>query len=319
MTPTIKWQDEKLREMIQLFLSDCKSRNLAETTIGFHTEILNEFENWLWMLAPRKKDWPKMEVRELRIEQVDKTVIKAFIVDCQQRGLSAASINCRIRTLKCFFKKMVEEEEIEPAQNPMTLIHLQRVDRRLKEEITPAELEGLLKFYDGKGFTKTRNKAIIALLADSLMRVGELVTLQVEDVDFEAGTVKVFGKARKERLIGLHPKTAQALHRYWKYRKGIKSEVFFCSKFGKVIAPRQILRVIGDAGEVIGLKSLGPHRFRFSGAIRWIREGGDLNQLRLRLGHSSLAMAQYYADAAGVSHFQFDNAHLSAMNAVRVR
>lgn len=314
MAQTMKWHHgDELVGMVATFLVDCRIRKLADTTIGFYKEILHEFDKWLSQQA--YGDPPK----PFKVGDVDKHTIRAFLVDCEERGLSPASINCRVRTLKIFYKKMIEEEMIAPEKNPMTLIHLQKVDRRLKEEITPAELTGLFQFYNGKGFTQARNKAIIALLADSLIRVGEMVTLPVKDVNFEEGTIKVFGKARKERVIGLHPRTVQALHRFWaKYRKGIKSDVFFCSQSGKAIAPRQVLRVIGDAGEEVGLKNLSPHRFRFSGAIRWIREGGDLNQLRLRLGHSSLAMAQYYADAAGVSKFKFDNTHLSVMDAVRI-
>jgi site-specific recombinase XerD len=142
-----------------------------------------------------------------------------------------------------------------------------------------------------------RNRAIIAFLYDTGVRVGELVHLELDDVDLVAGTARVRGKSRRERTVPISPTLRSLL---WNYINAARpkqlfatSSRLFLSRDGSPIRETAINQWLARAGERVGLH-VYPHKFRHSFATAFLRNGGDPFTLQLILGHSTSDMTRRY-------------------------
>lgn len=154
----------------------------------------------------------------------------------------------------------------------------------------------LLDVCAGRGFAELRDTAIIRLLIDAGMRVGEMAGIKVDDFDFEVGTVLVLGKGRRQRLAPFGAKTALAVRRYTRARSRhpyASAPEMWLGKFGpwKLDAFKQMLARRGDAASIDGLHA---HQFRHTFAHRWLAEGGTEGDLMRIAGWRNRAMLDRY-------------------------
>jgi len=138
--------------------------------------------------------------------------------------------------------------------------------------------------------TPRRNRLIIRLLIVTGLRVAELASIRIEDIDFTNRMIHVWhGKGRKQRVVLVEPETLQALREFCRDRKA--EDLLIGLK------PRQIQNVVKRYAVAAGVKwaaHVSPHRLRDTFAVYWVRHGGDLESLRRLLGHNSLATTQRY-------------------------
>jgi len=138
--------------------------------------------------------------------------------------------------------------------------------------------------------TRPRNRLLIRLLIVTGLRVAELASLRVEDVDLDNAMIYVWsGKGRKQRTVLVDPETLGLLKKYCQDRDP-KSELIGL----RVRRIREIVKRYAIAAGVKWAEYVSPHRLRDTFAVQWVRRGGDLESLRRLLGHSSLAMTQKY-------------------------
>ena len=155
-----------------------------------------------------------------------------------------------------------------------------------------------LKRSRNKLFTSKRDYAILNLFYSSGIRLKELVTLNLNDINFKRGLVKVLGKGNKEREASLTNEAIKVLQGYLKARslwKGNKSKAVFLSRTGTRITKMNIQRNIERYGKEAGInKKVTPHMLRHSIATHYLNAGMDIRKIQNFLGHESLASTQIY-------------------------
>jgi integrase/recombinase XerC len=158
----------------------------------------------------------------------------------------------------------------------------------------------------------TRDRAILELLYAAGLRVGELVSLDLADIQLDERLIRVRGKGRKERLIPFGREARDALHRYlpvragWRHGRAATDEALFVNQRGGRLTDRSVRRILDAAvSRTADLHHLHPHALRHAFATHLLEAGMDLRVIQELLGHSSLSTTQVYTSV--------DLAHLMAV------
>lgn len=193
------------------------------------------------------------------------------------------------RIISSFFSWLEEENYI--IKSPMRRIHKIRTDKTVKETYSDEALEMLRD-----NATNIRDLAIIDLLASTGMRVGELVRLNINDIDFENRECVVFGKGNKERPVYFDARTKIHLRNYLNNRDDDNPALFV-----SLNKPYNRLDISGveirlrSLGRNLGIKKVHPHKFRRTLATRAIDKGMPIEQVQQLLGHSKIDTTMHYA------------------------
>ena len=198
--------------------------------------------------------------------------------------------------------KYLSIEEVELLLNQPYLEGLKYKDELKDKKHNKAQW---LKRTRNKLFTAKRDYAILHLFYSSGIRLKELVNLDLNDIDFKRGIVKVLGKGNREREASLTNEAIKVLQGYIKARslwKGNKGRVVFLSRTGSRITKMNVQRNIERYGEEAGIgKKVTPHMLRHSIATHYLNGGMDIRKIQSFLGHASLASTQIY------THLQTDD------------
>jgi integrase/recombinase XerC len=258
--------------------------------------------------------------------------VRAWLIDSRDR-LSAATLARRLGGLRAFFRYLVREGVV--ACDPTAGLPLPKQPVRLPRPLSvddcvvliehaaptgdPAKLEGAKPEGPFDALRRLRDRALVELLYGTGMRVGELASLDVRDMDLELGEVRVLGKGRKERILPLPSLTRDAL-REWldaRRRPGVLAEPLFISlrsrrdQTARRLGTRDVRRVLRRRALAAGLADrVHPHRLRHSYATHLLDMGADLREIQELLGHTSLSTTQKYT-AVSVEHLRqvYDAAH----------
>lgn len=264
---------------VDSFFFQCKVNNLTEKTHQVYAERMFYFARYL-------------SEKGIDVDNVTKRTIQEYVVYLQER-VSDATVNGRIRVFRCFWNHLCEEE-LWDKQNPCHKMKLIREESRVKPVVSPEQYVEVLKKIDKSTFEGFRNYLMMMVLWDSMMRRGELLSLLTENVDLQSGTLKVYGKGRKERWVPVGPKTLGVLRKYLvNHRNKIGGEVLFCSKLGFGLGPDYVQKLVSRFGKRSGVK-LYPHLIRHSAATNFIRNGGSSAVLQKVLGHTSIVITEKY-------------------------
>lgn len=226
-----------------------------------------------------------LPVRKMTTERM-----REYLSDYQQRrNCSKATIDNIRRNISSFFSWMEEEDHI--LKSPMRRIHKIKTKKTVKEVISDEDIEKLRD-----SCTTLRDLAMIDLLYSTGIRVGELVRLNIEDVNFESRECVVFGKGDKERRVYFDAKTKIHLKNYLESRRDTNRALFVF-----LLAPYNRLAISGveirlrKMGRMLNLKSIHPHKFRRTMATRAIDKGMPIEQVQKILGHSQIDTTMQYA------------------------
>jgi len=207
------------------------------------------------------------------------------------------------------------------------IVHLVTPPKAEEREILPfteAEFKALLaaasrsKAYERPGkrisdhatLQPERMRAILLMLLDTGLRVGEITGLKLLQVDNRNQRIQLMGKGAKERSVPFSPRTAQALWRYLSTRPDAESsEPLFSTYNKRKIDATQLAKSLKALGAKAGVHNVHPHRFRHTFAIQYLRNGGDPYTLQKLLGHSTLDMVKKYLALAQID---IDKAHKRA-------
>lgn len=215
------------------------------------------------------------------------------------------------------------EEKIVP-ENTVHMVTPPKPEEREILPLTEAEFKALVaatsrsKAYERPGkrlsdhatLQPERIRAILLLLLDTGLRVGELTSLKIFQVDHRNQRIQLMGKGAKERSVPFSPRTAQALWRYLSTRPDAEnSEPLFSTHHKRKIDQTQLAKSLKALGAKAGVHNVHPHRFRHTFAIQYLRNGGDPYTLQKLLGHSTLDMVKRYLSLAQID---IDKAHKRA-------
>jgi len=286
----------KLEKHIELFINFLKGeRDVSPHTLRAYGEDLEEF---LRFVDKHPKD-------------IDNLDIRSFLASLYKKGLKKSSIARKLATIRSFLKYLNREGYIK--KNPARLVSSPKVPKTLPRFLTVDETFSLMEAPQGESFRAVRDKAILELLYSSGLRVSELTSLDISDLDIKESLLRVKGKGRKERIVPIGSKALEAIKNYLPERVSLKrrSQALFLNCRGGRLTPRSIRRILLKYSEMINLKGyLSPHTLRHTFATHLLHGGADLRSIQELLGHSSLSTTQKYTHV-DITHLAevYDKAH----------
>jgi len=208
-------------------------------------------------------------------------------------GYSETTIGRKVASLKSFFKFLSARKIIK--SNPVALLSSPKKPDRLPDFLTLEEVEKILNIPSEKNWQSLRDKAILELLYSTGIRVGELTSLKIGDIDFFQELIKVKGKGKKERIVPIGRYALKALIEYIERRPNKKEKNVFLNKYGKPLSERSVERIIDKFSKKAGIgKKITPHTFRHTFATHMLDRGADLRTVQELLGHERITTTQIY-------------------------
>ena len=261
-------------ELIDKFIASKEIEGCSKRTIQYYKSTLVMLENRT----------------DIHFTHMTTDHLRTYLTDYQKiNNCSKVSIDNIRRNLSSFFSWLEEENYI--LKSPMKRIHKIKTDKVIKETLSDESLECLRDSCDN-----LRDLAIIDLLASTGMRVGELVNINIEDIDFENRECVVFGKGNKERPVYFDARTKIHLKNYLKSRTDDNPALFV--SLDKPFNRLQISGVeirLRNLGRRLGIHRVHPHKFRRTVATRAIDKGMPIEQVQSLLGHSQIDTTMHYA------------------------
>lgn len=222
--------------------------------------------------------------------------IRGFLGALSARGLKSSSLSRKLAALRSFFR-FLSREGLVPG-NPARPIRSPAKSKTLPAVLTVDEASRLLESPGGPPKSPLRDRALLELLYSSGLRVSELTGLDLEDLDLPGGSVRVLGKGRKERIVPVGRKAAEALRAYLERerRGGAGGAALFLNvRDGGRLTSRSVHRLLGARALRQGWqKRISPHALRHSFATHLLGGGADLRAIQEMLGHRSLSTTTRY-------------------------
>jgi integrase/recombinase XerD len=207
-----------------------------------------------------------------------------------------------LSSLKRFYRWLVREELIKI--DPSASIKSPKLNKTLPGSLTEQEIETLLAMPDTTGPYGLRDKAMLELMYASGLRVSELISLELGQIDVRLGVIKVLGKGNKERLVPVGELAIESLAEYMQagrheFVTQFKSSHLFLSKRGSGMSRQAFWQLIKRYSRQAGIKTtVSPHTLRHAFATHLLNHGADLRTLQMLLGHSDLSTTQIYTHVA---------------------
>ena len=274
ITKTEKNSEDTALNLVDLFLSAKRIEGCSEKSLKYYQTTIQS------MLSAVKKD----------VKQIETEDIRTYLTDYQQQKKSCrVTIDNIRRILSSFFSWLEDEDHI--LKSPVRRIHKVKAVTNIKETYSDEVLEMMRD-----NCTEPRDLAIIDMLASTGMRVGEMVLLNRNDIDFNERECVVFGKGNKERVVYFDARTKIHLKNYLQSRTDDNPALFVSLK-----SPYNRMNIGGietclrRLGKQLGLQRVHPHKFRRTLATMAIDKGMPIEQLQQLLGHKRIDTTLQYA------------------------
>jgi integrase/recombinase XerD len=259
-------------------------KGLARNTILAYSRDIGKFLDFV-------------KVGKLVWNRIPEEALVRFIHRESQAGLSARSLARLISGLRSYFKFLVLSGFVK--KDPSSQLATPSTWRSLPKFLTVDEVESLLQAPDGTKPQGLRDRAMLEVLYGSGLRVSELVSLKLAEVNLEDGFLVCHGKGGKERIVPLGRTACGAVRRYIaEVRPALISEdrdELFLSRRGKPFTRQGFWKLLGRHARKAGLASrISPHTLRHSFATHLLERGADLRSVQLMLGHSQITTTQIY-------------------------
>jgi integrase/recombinase XerC len=289
-----------LKNHIEQFFYYLKAeRGVSPHTLRAYTEDLHDFQTF----------------SDKNPKDIDNLDIRSFLASLHHKKLKKTSISRKLATIRSFFKYLHREGYV--PKNPARLVSTPKIPKTLPKFLTIDETFSLLEKPQGETFRPARDRAILELLYSSGLRVSELTSLDISDLDIKESLTRVKGKGMKERIIPIGSKAMEAIQNYLTERISLKkkSQALFLNNRGGRLTQRSVRRIVVYYSRMVNLKSdLSPHTLRHTFATHLLHEGADLRSIQELLGHSSLSTTQKYTHV-DIRHLMevYDKAHPMAI------
>ena len=277
ITPKATEEEQRNKENVELlgaFISSKKVEGCSDKTIHYYKSSIEK------LIATVKKNVCDIATNDIRCYLAEQQ---------EQRGLSKVTIDNLRRIYSSFFSWLEDEDYI--TKSPVRRIHKVRTDALVKEVLTDENIEVLRD-----SCQELRDIAMIDLLLSTGMRVGELVKINRDDIDFQERQCVVFGKGNKEREVYFNARTKIHLKKYLEQRTDTNPALFV-----SLHEPHTRLTISGvevrlrQLGKRVNLNKVHPHKFRRTLATMAIDKGMPIEQVQKMLGHVKIDTTLHYA------------------------
>ena len=231
--------------------------------------------------------------------EVTPTTYLNYMMYLQKQGKAAATISRSLASTRAFYKYLCRERLC--AADPTEQVHTLKTEKKLPQILSGEEIKLLLAQPSSADLKGVRDKAMLELLYATGMRVTELISLNVSDVNPDVGYV-LCRKGEKERVIPLYPGAAEALRTYMKEARGLMVEqrdetALFVNTNGARMTRQGFWKIIKQyAAKAQIHKDITPHTLRHSFAAHLLENGADLKSLQEMLGHADISSTQVYTN-----------------------
>ncbi|UCF90435.1 MAG: site-specific tyrosine recombinase XerD [Desulfobacterales bacterium] len=236
------------------------------------------------------------------ISEIDTSVILKHLIALRDAGLKARSRARHLVALRGFYKFLVHEKLL--AHDPARLVDLPKTVLKLPDVLSVEEVERLLAAPNTQKTTGARDAAMLEILYAAGLRVSELVNLKLQDVNLEAGFVRVLGKGSKERIVPIGLVAKEKIDFYIensrpRLLKNRLSPHLFVAHAGKPMTRQGFWKLLKRyAGQARLPQKITPHSLRHSFASHLLEGGADLRAVQIMLGHVDIATTQIYTHVA---------------------
>jgi len=280
---TLQWDTA-----VGMFEQDLVRRGAAEKTRRAYRVDLAQFAGWA-------------SGNGLEPALVDHRALRRYAASLSERGQAPATVARKLAALRGFFRALVELGE--RADNPAELLSSPKRPQHLPRVLKPADVAGLLDRIPATTPLELRDRALFELAYASGLRAEELVSLDLDAVDFDAERVRVEGKGDKTRLVPTGEHALRAIERYLgRARPALatgEEGALFLSKSGRRLSTSDVRRRLRvwtryASAQAPGVGDLHPHALRHSFATHLLEGGADLRAIQELLGHASISTTQVY-------------------------
>ena len=231
---------------------------------------------------------------DLDLTELDKDDIKDYLGAIYSE-VKASSLRRKIVAIRQFYLLLHKRKIVE--DNPTLTLTGPKKDGVLPGALTREEMTRLIEYNYPQNLKGLRDRAIIEMLYSSGVRVGELISLKIKDMDFKGKTVNVLGKGKKERLLPVTSQAIDSIENYLMKRPTGKDKdsIIFCNLKGEPITERGVQYIIDTLARNCGIyRKITPHMLRHSFATHFLENGMNLRYLQALLGHSNLSTTEIY-------------------------
>ncbi len=261
-------------------------RRFSKHTLRAYSTDLEQFINFL------KKGYNK-----ITIANITDLHIRSFMHELFNKKLDNISVSRHLSAIKSFFKYLLMEKVIQ--KNYAASVPNPKFDTKLPKYLKEEEMAMFLELPDTSTVLGARDKAILELLYATGLRVSELESLNIEQIDLNNRAIIVEGKGKKERMVLFGSYASNALELYLKERSSLaineEENALFLNFRGTRLTARSVRRVVDKYIDESDLKlKISPHALRHSFATHMLNNGADLRDIQELLGHASLSTTQRY-------------------------
>ena len=274
-------------------------KGLSKNTLTAYRNDIQTFSNWY-------KGNSLLEVE--RVDLLD------YLANRLKQGFSSRSTARSLSSLRAFYSHLTVRHNLK--EDPTSRVESPKLGRSLPKTLSEEEVERLIQAPDVDDDIGLRDRAMLELIYACGLRVSELISLDILNINLRQGVIRVIGKGEKERLV---PMGEEALHWIERYinksrpnfiKADNKITEVFLSKRGKAMTRQTFWYRLKEYAQLASInKELSPHTLRHAFATHLINHGADLRTVQLLLGHSSLSTTQIYTEVARHRMKELHNEH----------
>jgi site-specific recombinase XerD len=266
---------------LEAFIIDRKAQGLSRGTIEYYQTKFNKFIQY------------SESVAITNIDQIDSTAIRMYLFWLQQEGHNQGGIHACYRALRAFLNWWEVEVEPDGWKNPINKVKAPKVDLEPLEPVEIADVKTLLSNCKKGTLYGDRDKAIILTLLDTGVRAGELLSMNLDDLDVTGAIIIRKGKGGKPRTVYIGRKSRQAVRAYLKHRCDESSSLWVTNR-GTRMSYKNLRDIIHRRAVIAGINPPTLHSFRRYFALTMLRMGEDVFTIQKLMGHADLKVLRRY-------------------------
>ncbi|MBU6422151.1 MAG: site-specific tyrosine recombinase XerD [Gammaproteobacteria bacterium] len=280
---------ESARDIEQFLDAMWSERGLADNTLSAYRADLQGLARWL-------------DEQGVGIIGAARDQLLAFLAWRMQQGARPRSTARQLSSIRRFYRYMLREGRI--TEDPSTRIDMPKLGRPLPKSLTEAEVVTLLKSPDVGNALGVRDRAMLEVLYATGLRVSELVSLRLEQVNLRQGVVRVLGKGNRERLVPIGEEAQGWVEKYLQDARGEilgaqQTDFLFPTRRSDHMTRQAFWHIIKRYAQKAGIpEALSPHTLRHAFATHLLNHGADLRVVQMLLGHSDVSTTQIYTHVA---------------------
>ena len=276
-----------MQEIFNRYINHLRAeRNVSPYTIRNYKSDLLDFFRFI------------KEKKVATLDEVNRQVLRDYLGYLVGRGIVKGSIARKLSAIRSFYRYLMREKLI--TANPIERISSPKLDKRLPLFLTLNEVKQLLEAPDPSTPQGLRDRALLELLYASGLRVSELTSLELGQINLDSNEIRVWGKGSKERVVLMGSPAAEALRNYFeqgrpKLLTAKRSSAIFLTRYGQRLPARSVQKILEHYTAKAGLKKrVHPHMLRHTFATHMLDGGADLRVVQELLGHEQLSSTQIY-------------------------